>query len=297
MRILKNLITDYYYANFTEDETEWTSGSLYDNADEVRDGHYIYKYARVDGTNTATSPSLNPLSWYKSATSNYFSMLGDRTSEKTTVSGNLIVEIDISNYDTLSLLRVTGTQVDIQVTDLDTSLVVYTDSKTLANTEDIIDAYSHYFSDFEYFGSYYNNQIPLVGNARIRIEITSLDGISEIGRLVCGKSYNVGVTLFGTTETLESYSNIETDEFGTTTLVPRNAVYNSSHSIRIPSSKIPTLKRKRKELDAIPVLFIGDEELNSKFENLLSYGLWENADITIQRASFSDMDLTIKELI
>lgn len=299
MKICENLITDYFSANFTEDEPLWDVNKVdgYNNGDEAREEHYIYKYAGISGTNTLTLPSLNPDKWLKTRASNYYAMLGDRTDEQTTTSGNLIIEIDISNYDTLTLLNMTGTQIDIEVTDLDTMDIVYTDSKNLQDTTEIIDAYTHYFSPFVYVKSYYNNMIPLVGNARIKIEITALSGTAGIGRLVCGQSYYVGDTLFGTSQNLESYSRIEFDEFGTATLVPRSAVYNSSHSIRIPSSKVDALKEKRKSLDAIPILFIGNEEIDSRLGNLLSYGLWQNADMLISRPTFSDMSMTIKELL
>lgn len=295
MRILENLITDYVSSNFTESETLWISGTLYNNADEVRDGHYIYTYAGLNGTNTATKPSLNPNSWLKTRTTNYYAMLGDRTDEQTTVTGDLIFTIESNNYDIISLLNISGSNVLIQVYDEDENLV-YTDSKSLNNTRDITDAYLYYFSPFVYFGTYYNNEIPLI-EGTIKVTVSSLNGSAGVGRLVSGQSFTVGDTLFGSSQSLESYSRIETDEFGTTTLVPRASVYNSSHSLRILSQRSEEIKRKRKSLDAIPVLFIGDEDIDSKFENLLSYGLWQTADIVISRPNYSDMSVTVKELL
>lgn len=294
MKICENLITDYLSANFTEDEPLWLVASTYNNGDEARDGHYIYKYAGVDGTNTTTSPILNPLSWYKTKTSNYYAMLGDRTSEQTTTTGDLIIEIQGFNYDTISLLNLSGTDVLIEV--IDNGIVVFTDTKNLINTNDIIDAYTHYFGPYEYSESYYQ-LLPILGNVTIRITVYALNGFASIGRLVCGQSYEIGLSLFGASQSLESYSVTETDEFGTTTLTPREAVYNSSFEVLIPSQKTEALKRKRKNLDAIPILFIGDEAEDSTFGNLLSYGLWESADILLSKPMTSEMNITIKELL
>lgn len=296
MRICQNLITDYLSANFTEDETAWSgSPTVYSNGDEARDDHYIYKYAGIDGTNSTLSPENEPTLWLKTRASNYYAMLGDKTSQQTTVSGDLEITIESENYDTLALLNMTGSQVDIEMRNSDND-IVFTESYSLNNNIDIVDAYSYYFSPFEFFTSYYT-QIPILPNSTIKITITASSGTSAIGRLVCGQSYQIGDSLYGTTFSLESYSKTEFDEFGTANIIPREAVYNSSYLVRIPSTNIPRLQRKRKSLDAIPILFIGDESEDSVYENLLSYGLWQGADMVLSAPTFSELNHTIKELL
>lgn len=296
MKICKNEITDYSSANFTEDEPEWLVGNLYNVGDEARDDHYIYKYAGVDNTNTATKPSLNPIQWKQNRTSNYYAMLGDKTNEQTIVNGDLEIEIEIENYDTIGLLNITGSGVAIEMTDNATSTIVFTDTFDLQNNQDIIDAYTHYFSPFDFFNTYYAN-LPLFNDATLKITISSLSGQSAIGRLVSGQSYAVGSTLFGANQTLQSYSGTTTDQFGSSSLQQTGSVFNASYGLSVPSEKVGNLKRKRKELNGVPVLFIADEEEDSTFENLLSYGLWEKADILLESPSFSSMDMTIKELL
>lgn len=299
MRICQNLITDYHSANFTEDETAWQPlPVVYNNGDEAREGNYIYKYAGISGTNSTIAPSPTSTSWLKTRASNYYAMLGDRTNQQTTTSGNLIIEIDVFNYDTLSLLNLTGTRIDIEVTDLNSMTVVYTDSKDLLNRSFYIDAYSHYFGEYNYFDRYYNDMIPLLGNARIRIEVVALSGSAGIGRLICGQSYYLGDTLFGLSKSLQSYSRVLLDEFGTPTLTEsQNAVFNTNAIIKIASARIIDIEQKRKQLDFVPILFIGDESTDSPFENLLSYGLWEDATPTLQKPKVSELSMTIKELL
>lgn len=296
MKICRNEITDYSYANFTEDEPEWLAENTYNVGEEARDDHYIYKYAGVNGENTETKPSLNPTVWFKNRTSNYYAMLGSKTSEQTKVNGDLIIEIDILNYDTFAVLNIIGSSLEVELTNLSTGEVVYTDEYNLQNTQDIIDAYSHYFSPFDFFNMYYSN-LPIYTSARLRLTVKALNGISAIGRLISGQSYYVGSTLFQARQSLESYSTQTIDQFGTADLQQVGAVFNASYEISIPSTKVGSIKRKRKEFDAIPILFIADEEKDSKFENLLSYGLWQNAELLISNPTNSDMSMTVKELL
>jgi len=296
MRLCRNLITDYLTANFTEDEPVWTGDpTVYNNGDEAREDHIIYKYAGISGTNTATTPSLNPEDWLEYKTSNYYAMLGERTIDQTITSGDLIIEITSQNYDTLSLLNVVGSQIDIEMKD-SMSNIVFTDSYDLNNNIEIVDAYSYYFNPFEFFTGYYT-QIPIYPNSTIKITITAASGTAAIGRLVCGQGYGLGINLYGATFSLESFSRTDFDEFGSATLIHREAVYNSQYVVVIPSVNVPRLQRKRKELDAIPILFIGDESEESDYENLLSYGLWQGADMLLRNPVNSELNLTIKELL
>lgn len=294
MQIVENLIENYSFANFTEDEPLWLARNTYLNGQRAREGHFTYKYTGVNGTNTATKPTENPTLWTNPLVTNYYAMLGGKTSEQTKVTGNLIIEVQGLNFDTFALLNIEGTSLIIKLTDNGTSEVVFEETIELLNTDEIIDAFSYYFSPFEFTRQYFNNNIPLV-NGTLRIEVLGTN--TAIGRLVWGQKFDVGYTMFGSQESLESYSTVITDTEGNTTLESRQPVYNSTHKVKIITENIPVIKRKRKSLDAKPILIVGDETMNSNVENLLSYGLWQNADVTIQTPTTSEINCTVKELL
>jgi len=301
VKICENQTTEYHSANFTEHETAWTPApTTFDNGDEIREGHYIYKYAGVSGTNTTDAPFDGSTDWLIQRATNYYAMLDSRpeskTKTQTTNPDAIIIEMDLNNYDTIALLNLDAISVRIEITDLNTNTAVYDETFDLNDSDKIVDALSYYFSPFSFKKTVYET-IPLYGNARAKIWINKPLSEAKCGRLVLGQSYDLGISLFNINSTLESYSTTTFDQFGTPTLRPRDAVYNSTYTILLPSERTENIKRTRKRLDAVPILFIGDENDSSKYENLLSYGLWQTATMRLKNPVKTEMSLSTKELI
>ena len=301
MKICKNEITDYTYANFTEDEPLWTSGSLYNNGDIARDGHYLYKYAGISQTNSALNPSNDTLSWLVYKSSNYYAMLGNRTSEQTIVNDKIIVEIELNRYDTLALLNIDAYSITIQYLDSVTNEQIGVGTTYLLSYSlsyrDVYNFTTLFFAPFTFKRDLFIN-MPYLSNAKARITIEKTGDTAKCGRLVAGRGIDIGEALFrGVSLEKQSYSSIITDEFGTTTLVKRDAIYNSSYTISTFTQNVPYIQKLSIDYDATPILFIGDTTLNSKLENLLTYGLWETSNISLNGAYRTDMTLSIKKLL
>ena len=90
MKIVENKITDYLTINVTENETQWLITSLFEYGDYIRDGHFIYRYAGINNSNTDVSPyidyetnkNLVP-TWVLYGPTNYYAMLDGETSTRT----------------------------------------------------------------------------------------------------------------------------------------------------------------------------------------------------------------------
>lgn len=301
MVIVQNKALNYLSANFTEDETAWDSGALYDYAQEIRDGHYIYAYAGTTGTNTSDSPSVDSekigKKWVQIRPTNYFAMIDGKTNTQTQNTDTITVTLACTNYDAVSLLGLDATEVVLELYDNITSAVVYTNTISLVNTMDIVDFSTYCFEEFNNAATIYDDSIPLYTDAVLTITIKNLGVTAKCGRLVLGRTYFVADTGAGANLGLESYSGKETDIFGNTELYHSNSVNIDSYEIYVPTSKIPSLRRKIKEIDAVPVLFIMDEHQNSKLEHLLTYGYWENFSIIIPESDISTASITIKGLL
>lgn len=297
MLVIKNKATDYLEANFSEDETAWDSSATYNYADEVRDGHYIYKYAGEDGTNTDLKPSEdNTKKWVKIRPTNYFAMLDNKSSTQTINSEKIDIKLSVNNYDSISLIELDAVTVEIELTDLNTNKIVYSEIIDLNNTFDIVDFTSYCFSEFNYKNSIYR-KLPFYTNAKLHIVINNPSLYAKCGRLVLGRSFYIGEVLYDVNLGLESYSRKITDEFGNTTLTHINAVNEDNYEILIPTQKIPVLKNKAKELDAIPLLFVGDENDYTNTEHLLNFGFWEDFSMVMSDTEKATINLTIKGII
>jgi len=301
MKIVQNRTTSYLSANFTEDETQWLIGSLFNYTDEIRDGHYIYKYAGADGTNTTDSPAVNSLtitpSWVKIKPTNYYAMIDGETGTQTENAETITISITGINYDSFSLLEVVGTTIDIELYDNSTSAVVFEKTFDLQDESSIIDFFTYCFSEFTFTPSIYTDAIPLYTDAKLTITISNAGSIAKCGRLVFGRSSYIGDTGYGANLGIESYSRKVVDEFGNTTLVHRGSVNLDSYEVQVPTQKIPLLKRKAQELDAIPILFVMDESPTSNTENLLNFGYWHSFSMLIPNSVKSSISLTIKGIL
>ncbi len=301
MKIVKNQTTEYLTSNFSEDETEWTSSDTYNYTDERRDGHYIYKYAGTDGTNTEESPSVNSLKvspkWVKIAPSNYYAMLDGETNTQTQNADTIEITISDTFYDTISLLEIEATSVTIDLRDSETDELLYTKDYDLIDTSFITDFVSYCFEESHIKTSIYANDIPIYKNAIMRVLIDATGSIAKCGRLVFGRSFYVGEAGYGANLSIESYSRKTVDEFGNTSLTHRESVNIDSYEVFVPTAKIPILRQKAKEFDAMAVLFVMDEKNETILENLLNFGYWQDFSILIPNAKTSTISLSIKGIL
>lgn len=303
MKILQNKITDYSFANFTEDETLWSSSSLYDYAQVARDGHYIYAYAGADGTNTTDTPSVDYLrlpsdrKWIKIRPTNYWAMLDIETQNQTQVIEMIDIELQVNNYDSISLLNLEASSVEITLFDNSENQEVYTKNIDLIDKESIIDFYSYAFNEITLLPSVFIDELPLFTSATLKVKIKNPGGIAKCGRLVCGRTYYIGETGQGANLNQESYSKKETDIFGNTTLVHSNSVNLDSYEVYVRTSSVPNIRRKFRELDAVPLLFIMDESSDSILENLLTFGFYQSFTIMIPGSDLSTASIQIKGII
>jgi len=301
MKIVKNKTIDYLSANFEEDETLWDADSTYNYADELRWGHWIYKYAGTDDTNTNVNPQENidnkiNVAWVKIRPTNYYAMLDGKTNTTTKVQENIQIEIDDVNYDTFSLLGLVAKTITIDLYSNDDETIVFNKIFNLQDESDVVDFYSYCFSEFVFKPSVYV-QIPIYSDSKLIVNIDNGTEIAECGRLVFGRSMYIGDTGFNANLSLESYSSRVTDEFGNVDFVHRGAVNLDSYEVEVPTNKVPMLRRVAVEYDAKPLLFIMDESKDSNLENLLIFGYWQNFSMLIPNALKSTVSVTIKGLL
>ena len=296
-KVVKNEISDYLSINVTESETAWSSGAVYNRGDIRRDGHYLYAYAGLNGTNSTTSPSTSS-SWVYMYPTNYYRMIDGQTSQKTVKTGEpLVFEVSNLNRDSLSLLEVDGSEITIEIIEIATSTVLWSLSEEIRDESGIVDFYTYCFSGFDFKKDNYF-ELPLYGSdTKVKITVDNGASNSAVGRLCFGQSYFLGETEFSGNLNIESYSVKSTNEFGETQLIQRGSVNLENFTLRVPIEKIPTLKRKRKELDAIPVLFVVDDSEDSKMENLQTYGYWSSFDISLSNKRFATINLGIKGVL
>ncbi len=300
MKIVENRISDYVSINIVESEPMWNSSARYNYGDEIRDGHYIFKYAGDDGTNTTQRPQVDAIKqgfkWVNIRPTNYYAMLDSKTATQTTKSEELNFKLHNRGYDTLSLMNVEANEIKIELLAPDDQ-VLFQKEESLRDEKEIIDFYTYCYSPILRKETFYTGDIPIIMGTTLSVSLSSKSGDVKCGRLVFGDSFFVGCTNAEFSLGIESYSKKETDVFGNTSLVHRGARLNDSYSVSISSSSLPMLRRKFVSWDAKELLFIGDESPNSKLENLLNFGYYEDVSFEYEGGDISTLNISIKGLI
>ena len=294
MTICENLVTDFLVSNITENEPLYNASTSYKYGDEAREGHYIYK-SRID-SNVGNQPSISPLQWKQVRPSNYYAMLDGVSLTQTINNGQIDVTFNSVGYDMVSIVNVQGLSVKIVVTDLNTSTVVMDKTKKLVDNSRIFDFYSYCFEPISYLENFFI-RLPLYYNTSVRAIIEPLDGYAKCGSLVSGRSLYIGKAKWGASFDLESWGTSTEDEFGYKELEHTNSVYNDSYTINIESPRLRLIQRKLQQLDFVPLIFIGDEQDDSKYENLVDYGYWETVRLVLENPVNSTIEITKKGLV
>lgn len=304
MKIVKNEVVDYLSINVTQDEVVWDALASYAFGDIVRVGNFLYTFASKIKTNTTQSPDIEYEQnkstfsiWQSKKPTNYYAMLDGETRTQTENSDEIIFELANDRYDSFALLGLDATFVMIELVDTITAEVYITEEFDLIDRTNRIDAYTHYFLPIELKRSVYYNQISLLPSTKLKVTIRKTGSIAKCGRLVFGNSYNLGFTLYGLTLGFQSNSRFNTNSFGETELLQVSSLPVETYPVRVPTSKASSIKQKRAEWDAVPLLFIGDETENSNVDNLLVFGYFSKWDMTINTPTISNCSMTIKGLL
>jgi len=306
MVIVDQSINEYISVNVTTEWLDYNAVTVYNFGDVIFYGHYYYK--SVVDANVGLAPDLNPREWLLWEISNRYAQIDLRATTQTTWNATtatdpaddaLITDIVNKSYDILAMGNVQGKTIRVQAWDSVGGLIFDT-TRGLYNRPNTNNWYNYYFGEFKDDG-YSENFIftlPPSGGGHILITVEANEGgIASVGYMVGGYSQYVGDSLFGLSVGLESNSQIEKDDFGITTITRRTSNALMDIDVIFSSRLQPEMQRvARSVLDKI-VLFVGDEDTQSPYENLLILGYIDDYNAILSNSVKTTASYSIKEVI
>lgn len=286
--------------------TEWNSGLAFNTDDIVvvaGDNKVKYMYAGVDGTNTATSPELNPTKWFPTPT-NPYSMFDGVVGTQTENAEDITVTFNATNIDTISFFNLEATEITIKMTDNTTLAEVYNETFSLVY-DDLADFGDYLFSEQELsdrlvgvvspetldlvIASMSEQDIldrftanpPVYYDSKVEITISNPSSVAKCGDLVVGRKRDLGCTLWsGASTGIMSFSKkVRNTVWGNIELQKGEIADTMSLTVLIDNETVDIVKNRLKAIDGIPCVFIGDE--TNLFNSLLIYGFFLDFEIPL----------------
>lgn len=298
MRVIKSIETTdaiLTYSNISEDEYPvWVSGTSYVAGQSVIYQHKIYE-AIINNSST-TTPDLDQTNWLEIGATNRYRMFDNVISSVSSRTGGIVFTLTPKqSIDSLVLINVNAAKVRVVMND-PIDGVVYDATKIVRSSDEVTDYYTYFFAAIDKskdLDSVVFSDLPIKPTASITVYITSGLSYVEVGEVVYGTMTVVGRTNYSTAIGIKSFSRKETDEFGKVTVVKRKNSKYAEYDIDIDNPNLSTVQKFFAEIDSVPCVFIGNENL----EELIVYGFYSDFKATISFPTVSKCTLRVEGLV
>lgn len=284
-------------SNATEAYAAWSAGTTYaKDAIVDYDTHY---YISLVNSNTGNVPdAAGSTFWAFVSSDNKHAMFDRQVSTQTTRSSSLSTTIQVtpSYVDSIALLNITGSEVQVIVTDNGASPPIYNQTFDL-ETSIITSWYEYFFEPFVLRDQLVVTNLPLRENAEITVTVTGT-GTVGIGEFIFGSIYTLGEfgTELGATIGIIDYSRKDTDpDTGVVTFTERAYSKRMSASFYLDNTSLKATQKILADVRAVPSVYIGSDD--PTYDPLVIYGFYRDFSIDISYPTRSLCRLEIEGLI
>ncbi len=284
MIILEQKILQYISTNLEQPLPEWVEATSYDA--DVFVMYNNHKFMSIVNNNQGIDPELNTGKWLLMGVDNAYAAIDLHSSTKTVIDDGLTT-IELS-FDATDLKQIAFGEVEggiLTITEKDSGGGVV---KTKDYT---IETGSTHPADIK---------VELLQATTALVEVTltrNTNNKAFISSMVGGVGVTAGDTEYGVTIDIVDYSIKQTDEYGITTLVRREAREIMTCDIVAPAENIQSIKKTVKSVLGKAVMFIADPEHDSKFDNLIILGYIGEYDIYLNNGVIARSQMRIEEVL
>ena len=283
-------------------ETAWASGVAYTVGDvRIRaTTHRKYRCA-VAHTSAATPvPEDDATRWLDIGPTDRWAPFDRYTNTRATATTSMTYVLNPGYVNALALYGLIGAQYSITIKDAPAGATIY--SKTGFLTQDPQGWYEYLFVAQPALDKLVLQNLPIRPTAEITITITAATGQPVgVGMIVVGDFVPLvgdtaewGGVQYGATAEPVTYSYINTDEYGTTTIVRRHAATNMRCTVMMPRQFADAaLQRLQTVLDQ-PVACIATT--SKGYDGLNVFGLISTSPVSYDSFNTASIDIQVKGL-
>jgi len=287
MKVLTQEITGFVSTNLAQPLAEWVDTTAYSAGQEVVYKNHIYR--SIVNDNTGVIPSLNTGKWLLFGVDNSYASIDLHSLTASVIDDGLTyIEFEFASigFDTLAFKGLVGLSLDIyEYNSIGTQIALTNKSTVPTETPPAIQTVDLVFDTI----------LAETEKIKIRLHKTA-GGEASIDSMVGGKAFDIGATSFGVTGGFVDFSVRKTDDYGITTITKRNVQETFKGDLMIDATRTQTVKRYvRYNCMGTTIMFIADESVDSKYENLLMLGYIADFDIRIDNGVKSFGTIEIEE--
>lgn len=287
------------------DYAAWLIGTTYSAAQRcivtTPNIHMIYE--SLAGGNVGHDPVVDcalavPLYWKEVSATNRWKVfdakVGSQTSKATSMNYVFLPGI----IDSLALLNMDGTDVQITMTD-PVEGIVYDETIDLISTINVIDWYTYFFEPIIRATDLVKSDLAAVNippylNAELSITITNTGGTAKCGEIIFGLKSNIGVLKAtpGPAAELTDYSTKTADDEGNYIIVERAYSKKFTGELIMKNTIIDEIFRQLAFYRAKPLVWIGSDS----YTCLIVYGFAQNFKFLVSSKDFTEFSLEVEGL-
>jgi len=290
-------VTDANLTSSNVPETDapfWLIGTTYAINDQVIYEHNIYE--SLVGGNAGNQPDISPTEWLFIGATNRYKAFDKRLSDVVSQAESITYTINHNGefVSAVAFFGLKGSTLLVEVNDPDDGLA-FSQSYVLLDDTGVIDWSTYFFSPIGVQRQeVLEVALPPYLNASTTVTITNAGGIAQVGQIVLGRLFDLGVTVYGTSISIEDYSRKERDAFGNAIIVERAFAQLVDYDVRIRTEVARRTQNTFAQYRTTPIVWVGDEkeELGT-----IVYGYYRRFDITLSSPLISDATIEVEGLI
>lgn len=205
------------------------------------------------------------------------------------------LEVMFSNVDIvdgIALFNLLAQTVLIELVDETEGVVFSTGDISLVDNTGVTDWYQYFYSPITNRQDFVFTGLPPYRGADVRVVLTDVSGVLQVGEIALGPIRNLGDTEFGTSVGILDFSRKDRDTFGNFIITERRFSKRANYDISLRTNQIAFAQQLLAKLRATPAVFIGAE---SQPETII-YGFYRSFDIVLRGPVYSDCTIEVEGL-
>lgn len=301
MKVIKPTnITDAMFVSSTIPETDytaWNAATSYTVGTRVMRAvsgvhrNFENLIAGVDATLPELATTGATPRWLDLGATLRWAMFDSKVGTVSSASLDLTTILTPGSISGVAALNLTGNSLQIKMKDTVGGSVVYDRTIELDGTA-ILSFYDWFFEDYQQLSDVTLTDLPSqYQNPELTFKLTASSGTVSCGTYTLGKTYTLGLSQYGATVGIISYSVKSIDVYGNTVVIKRQNSKRNNLKLMTDKSMFSRTYKLLSDLDSVPCVYIGAEAIG--YEPMIVYGFWKDFSIDV---SYPTMNLTNIEI-